>query len=149
MNRIFSSKYLLLIARIILGVTFIFAGMEKISEPSAFAKAIYDYKLFPEVLINFSAVVIPWIEVVSGLLLVFGIFAKENALILNFLLIVFIILVLISILRGLNIECGCFGTASASRVGWLKILENTGLAFLGAYIIYFENRSLKPESENV
>ncbi|MGE5621043.1 MAG: MauE/DoxX family redox-associated membrane protein [archaeon] len=145
MKNLIANRYLLLTGRLILGAVFIFAGMEKISEPAAFAKAIYDYKLFPEEAINFFAVGIPWIEVVAGLLLVFGILVKENAVILNSLLLMFIILVMISISRGLNIECGCFGTASGSRVGWQKIFENLGLMALGIYIMYFENRSLKLE----
>ncbi|MDP4173359.1 MAG: MauE/DoxX family redox-associated membrane protein [Bacteroidota bacterium] len=149
MKSILTKKYLLLIARLIPGVIFIFAGMEKISDPTSFAKAIYDYKIFPELLINFFALAIPWIEVVSGLLLVFGIWVRENAFILNALLLVFIILILISILRGLNIECGCFGTASGSRVGWRKILENVALLIPGIYLTYFENIPLQQENRNV
>lgn len=145
LKNILKNEYLLLFARVALGVVFVIAGMEKISGPNAFAKAIYDYRIFPEVLVNFLAVVIPWIEVVSGLLLVFGILARENAAIISFLLVMFSMLVVISISRGLNIECGCFGTASGSRVGWQKILENSGLLLLGFYIMYFENRSLKLE----
>lgn len=144
-NNILKNEYLLLLARLALGVVFIFAGMEKISNPENFAMAIYAYRLFPEILINLLAVVIPWIEVVSGLLLLFGTGARENAVIITSLLLMFIIIILISLARGLNIECGCFGTASGSRVGWQKVLENSGLVILGFYIIVFENRSLKPE----
>lgn len=142
---ILKNGYLLLLARLALGVVFIIAGMEKISDPDGFARAIYAYRLFPEILINFIAVAIPWVEVVSGLLLVFGISVRENAVILDSLLLMFIIIVLISIARDLNIECGCFGTSSGMRVGWQKILENSGLVILGLYIIYFENRSFKLE----
>ncbi|MGE5352771.1 MAG: MauE/DoxX family redox-associated membrane protein [Acidobacteriota bacterium] len=145
LKNIFANEYLLLCARVTLGVIFIIAGMEKISGPYAFAKAIYDYRIFPEILVNFFAVAIPWIEVVSGLLLVFGVLARENAAIISCLLVMFIMLVIFSIFRGLNVECGCFGTASGSRVGWLKVLENSGLVLLGFYIMFFENRSLKLE----
>lgn len=145
LKNIFSNEYLLLAARAALGVTFIIAGMEKISAPTDFAVAISGYKIFPEILVNFFAVVVPWIEVVSGLLLVFGILVRENAAVISCLLIMFIVLVVISIFRGLNIECGCFGTASGSRIGWQKVLENSGLVILGIYIIYFDNRKLKLE----
>ncbi|HEX2869483.1 MAG TPA: MauE/DoxX family redox-associated membrane protein [Ignavibacteriales bacterium] len=142
---ILSNEYLLLLARLALGAVFIFAGMEKISDPEGFARAIYAYRLFPEILINFLAVAVPWIEVVSGLLLVFGTSMRENAAIITSLLLMFIIIVLISIARDLNIECGCFATASGMRVGWLKVLENSGLVILGLYIIFFDNRSFKLE----
>lgn len=149
MKSTLTNKYLLLVARLIPGIVFIFAGMEKISDTPSFAKAIYDYRIFPELLINFFALAIPWIEVVSGLLLVFGIWVRENAFILNALLLIFITLILISIFRGLNIECGCFGTASGSRVGWLKILENVALLIPGICLIYFEEIPLQQENGNV
>lgn len=145
LKNIFSNEYLLLLARAALGITFIIAGMEKISDPTAFAAAIYGYKIFPEIMVNFFAVIVPWIEVVSGLLLVFGMLVRENAAVISCLLIMFIVLVVISIFRDLNIECGCFGTSSGSRIGWQKVLENTGLVILGIYIIYFDNRKLKLE----
>jgi uncharacterized membrane protein YphA (DoxX/SURF4 family) len=149
MKSFLTNKYLFLIARMIPGIVFIFAGMEKISDTPSFAKAIYDYKIFPELLINFFALAIPWIEVVSRVLLVFGIWIRENAFILNALLLAFIFLILISIFRGLNIECGCFGTATGSRVGWLKIIENVTLLIPGIYLIYFEQIPLQQENRNV
>jgi putative oxidoreductase len=141
MKSILSNKYLLLFSGIILGGVFIFAGMEKIADPTAFAKSIYNYKLFPQALINLAAVIIPWIEVTAGILLIFHIYPKENAAILNTLLVLFNIIVIISITRGLNIDCGCFGTAGGSRVGWLKVLENSVLFLPGLHILLYSKPS--------
>jgi len=137
MNRILSNKYTLILSGFILGGVFVFAGIEKISDTTAFAGSIYNYKIFPDIFINLFAVVIPWIELVCGIFLVFKVYPRECSFIMSSLLVFFIILVIISIIRGLNIECGCFGTAGGSRVGWAKVLENTALFLLGLHIISY------------
>jgi putative oxidoreductase len=136
MNRIIQNKYLLLTARIILAVVFIFSGIQKISEPAAFAESIMNYKLIPDVLINISSITLPWIELTAGVLLLFGVAVKENAAIISALLGIFIIAIGISVARGLNIDCGCFGTAGGSKVGFGKIGENLLLFGLGVLLIY-------------
>lgn len=136
------NKYLLLLLRLILGFVFIYAAVSKVSDPLSFSKAIYNYKLMPDVFINFLALSISWIELVAGVLLLFGIFVKENSAILSSLLLVFIIAIGISIARGLNIDCGCFGTTAGTKVGVLKILENIGLLLIGLILSKFDSKLL-------
>lgn len=137
MNKVLSNKYLLLTSRVVIGFIFLYAGMEKIADAEGFARAVNNYKLLPFPLINIFALVLPWIEVVSGLLLILGIKTKENAFILTLLLSVFVAVIVISLLRGLNIDCGCFGTASGTKIGAGKLLENSLLILLGLQVIYF------------
>src|SRR5690606_40852650 len=82
-----------------------------------FARSINNYKLLPYSAINIIALILPWIEVTAGLLLLFGIAAKENAFILDRKSVVFLIAIGISLFRGLNIDCGCFVTACGAQVG--------------------------------
>ena len=140
MNKILSNKYFLVSIRIILGFVFIFAAISKAAEPETFAKAIYNYKLLPLSLINILAITLPWIELSAGLLLVFGVSVKENSVILSGMLLVFIIAIAISLARGLNIDCGCFGTVDGSKVGLMKILENAGLLLLGLILIMYDSK---------
>ncbi|MFC2085020.1 MauE/DoxX family redox-associated membrane protein [Bacteroidota bacterium] len=142
MKAIIGNKYFLLIARILLGFTFIIAGIEKISYPEDFATSISNYKVFPIYSINIIAITIPWIELISGLLILYGIAIKENAFIINILLITFIMLIMMAIMRGLDIECGCFGTRYGQKVGILKILENSGFLFLGLMIMFFDSNKV-------
>lgn len=148
MNRIIHNKYLLLTARIILAVVFIFSGIQKITEPAAFAESILNYKLIPEVLINIASISLPWIELTAGVLLLFGVAVKENAAIISALLGIFIIAIAISVARGLNIDCGCFGTAGGSKVGFGKIGENLLLFALGILLVY-KNSSFMSLSKEV
>lgn len=138
MKNIFSNEYFLLISRIILASVFIYAGAEKISDPNSFSQAIYNYRIFPNEIINIFAIILPWIELISGILLLFGISVKENSAIIGGLLFVFIILIGISMLRGLDINCGCFG--KGTPVGWRKIAENTLMLILALALIAFDSK---------
>lgn len=142
LKKIFNNKYLLLSIRIFLGFIFVFAAITKVSDPIGFSQSIYNYKLMPDFTINFLAIAFPWIELVAGILLIFGIAVKENSAILSSLLFVFIIAIIISIARGLNIDCGCFGTVEGSKVGLLKILENFGLLIIGLILMKFDSKFL-------
>ena len=142
-----SNNYLQLTARAVLGIIFIFAGIEKISNPEQFAIAISNYKLLPIFSLNLIAITLPWLEVVSGILLLFGIAIKENSAIIGALMVSFTIMVIIAVLRGLDIDCGCFGTSDGEKVGLLKIIENIGLIVLSIYIYFFDKKSFSIETK--
>jgi len=72
---------------------------------------------------------------VTAILLLFGIAVRENSLIISSLLLIFIFAIGISLIRGLNIDCGCFGTSAESKIGIQKILENIGLLILGLWLV--------------
>jgi len=142
LNKILNNNILLLIIRLYFGFIFIYAAVTKITDPAGFSQSIYNYKLIPEFSINFLALFFPWIELVTGIFLVFGISVKENSAILSGLLVIFIFAIAISLFRGLNIDCGCFGTVDGSKVGLIKILENVGLLILGLILIKFDSKFL-------
>jgi len=137
MKRMLGNDYLLLLVRLFLGFVFLYAGLEKINDPENFARAINNYRLLPFSLINFFAIVLPWMELTAGLLLIFGISIKENSFIITALLIVFIVIIIISLFRGLDINCGCFGTAGGAKIGVQKVIENLLLILLGLQLVYF------------
>ena len=148
LNKILNNNILLLAIRLFLGFIFIFAAVTKFSDPEGFSQSIYNYKLMPDFLINFLAIAFPWIELIAGILLVFGISIKENSAILSGLLVVFIIAIGISMARGLNIDCGCFGTVGGTKIGIQKILENIGLLVLGLILIKYDSKYLSLSKQN-
>ena len=134
MRNFISNKYLILILRLVIGFSFIYAGVQKVSNPESFAISISNYKLLPISIINFLAITLPWLELISGLLLMLGFLAKENSIIIFTLLIIFNIAIIISMVRGLNIECGCFD--NGMKIGLFKLFENL-LMILGCSILIF------------
>ena len=141
MKTILSNKYLQLIFRLIVALVFILAGIEKISDPSAFSISIENYKLFPLFTINVMAIILPWIELVAGILLLFGVMVKENSAIISVLLLLFTIAIIISLARGLNIDCGCFGTTLGTQIGLLKVGENLSLLIMSLVLMKYHSDS--------
>lgn len=146
MKKIFSNQYFLLLGRIIIAIVFIYAGAEKISDPKSFSQAIYNYRLLPIESINFFAITLPWLELISGILLLFGISVRENASLIGMLLFVFIIAVAISMIRGLDIDCGCFG--KGNPVGWRKIGENTLMLIITLALAAFDSRKFSLNNQS-
>lgn len=98
----------------------------------AFRDEIRNYQLGPLYwLVHPSAIVLPWMEIVAGLALVFGFWAVEAATLIAIMIVVFNVGVGSAMYRGLDINCGCFGTDM--KVGWLKLAQNTLL--LGVTIL--------------
>ena len=103
---------LALFARLILGAIFIYASIDKIVHPAAFAKAVYHYQLLPDALINLTAIVLPWLELILGIFLAFGLFREGSVSIVTLLLLVFFGAMVFNLARGLDIHCGCFSTST-------------------------------------
>ncbi|MGB5159237.1 MauE/DoxX family redox-associated membrane protein [Desulfobacterium sp. N47] len=108
------SLYLYHGARIVIGLVFIYASYDKILHPAAFAKIIYNYQILPDKLINLTAILLPWLELVIGCLLLSGVWLPGAVFISNVLLIIFFCILIYNKARGLNINCGCFSTSFGS-----------------------------------
>jgi uncharacterized membrane protein YphA (DoxX/SURF4 family) len=105
---LFYSDRLELFIRWLIGITFIYASYHKIAEPAHFAKIIYGYYLFPEFIINLTAIILPYLELLSGIALILGIYPRSALLILESMLFAFIVALSINLIRGHNFDCGCF-----------------------------------------
>ena len=110
MSSLFSHPLFILCLRVALGLVFVVASIDKIHNPDGFAEAIANYRLLPYEFIHGIAIVLPWIEVVTGILLLLGIWTRANALITSLMLLVFIFAIAQALWRALDISCGCFTT---------------------------------------
>ncbi len=113
MKNILQTSWIEFAARWILGLTFIYASYHKILAPADFAKIVYGYDLFPNGAINLIAIVLPFIELITGLALILCIYPRSAALIINGMLVAFIVVLSINLIRGHEFDCGCFSTNEA------------------------------------
>lgn len=120
-------------ARLILGGVFLYAGLSKIWQPYPFAAAIQAYQLLPQFLLGLAAVAIPWIETVSAISLLLGRKPRSALLILISLMAVFVVAILLTMSRGLDIDCGC-GLLANRRVGWLVLAEDALLLLITIWL---------------
>lgn len=97
------------VVRVFLGLILGWAGVVKIQNPEAFIKIVTAYDLLPEGLVVLWGIFLPWIELVTGLFLVSGLWYKSAVLSSSGLFLLFAAAISINILRGADIACGCFG----------------------------------------
>lgn len=98
-----------LAARVIGAGVLAYAGLAKIGDPAGGVRAVRAYRILPEGLVHPVAYGLPPVEIVLAALLLFGIATRVVAGITAGLLVVFIAAVSSAGLRGLRIDCGCFG----------------------------------------
>ena len=140
MEKIISNRYVILLSRFVLGVIFIYASIDKIIDPISFSSTIDNYHISPYSLNNIAALVIPWLELIIGVFLICGIFINGSSFIAILLLLFFIFILTQALLRGINVDCGCFDLNadtledSQLRIKMIRrILEDIlflGLAFI-------------------
>ena len=97
-----------LLFRILLGLIFLFAGIAKISDPVRFIFTLREFNLFSEAVIPFMALYLPWLEFILGLFLILGLLYRASAFLLACLNTMFAIAILTVVVRGMEIDCGCF-----------------------------------------
>jgi putative oxidoreductase len=123
-----------LVARIALGALFVFSGAAKVYDPGEFASEVQKYNLLPWVPGVVLALYLPWLEILCGLLLVLKKFEKGALLLIIVLLIIFMVALASATLRGLNIDCGCFGKAFASTGTMIPLARNLVLIVVAGFI---------------
>ncbi len=115
MNTLLRIRWLAIAVRVSLGCIFIISSWPKIADPPAFAQMVSNYKLLPEYMVGPTAIVLPWLEMIAGIALVFGIIRHGAALWIGVMLVVFVIAISINIARGVPVDCGCFSLTASQK----------------------------------
>jgi len=129
------------IFRLFLGAIFLYAGVVKGLDPPGFAQAIYNYRILPGWIINPMAILMPWIEVVVGVSLLLGVWVPGGSLLASGLLAVFAAALGLNMARGLDIECGCFSTASTGPGNTLwYLVRDLGLLSMALQVLFCDRQ---------
>ncbi len=142
------SARLHLVVRVFLGIVFVYASLDKIADPAAFARIVYQWQILGPVPSNVVAVTLPWVELVAGVLLIVGAWKPHAAAVVAVMLVVFIAAAVLVLARGIDVDnCGCTSVAAAGAapswppdwmrgVGWYLITRNLVL-LAGALLLAF------------
>jgi uncharacterized membrane protein YphA (DoxX/SURF4 family) len=123
-----SAKYqpwLTLAFRLILGGVLLVAGALKVSDPYSSATSVRAYQILPVDLANFLGFVLPFAEVVIGIFLIVGIWVRLNAIAGGALMVMFIIAIGQAWIRGISLDCGCFGKGGLLETNELPVWNYT------------------------
>lgn len=136
-KKIATSRWLALAFRLYLGGLFVYASMYKIQYPGEFAESVAAYRMVPYFLVNAMAVFMPWLELVSGILLIAGIRAKAAVLTIGAMLVLFTVALVYVLVAEIPIGCGCF-TAQEAEATWLTVLRDLGWLAMAAHVFFFD-----------
>lgn len=116
---------------VLAGGVFVYAGGIKLIHPLAFASDITNYQILPWAVAVRLAFYLPWLEVLCGLGLIFHRLFAGAVLLTSGLMIVFLTATVIAKARGIDVTCGCFGSASANlSFTWHLLLDFALLGLL-------------------
>ncbi len=127
---------------VIVGGVFIYAGVLKTLDPVKFARDIQNFHLLPWAVGVRLAFYLPWLEILCGAALIVR-FCRYGALaILSALMLVFIAATVSARVRGINLDCGCFGTATKNMTFTSHLLIDFALlgGLLALWILPAEGR---------
>jgi uncharacterized membrane protein YphA (DoxX/SURF4 family) len=102
-------EWLTTLARVALGIVLLVAGSLKISSPDDAVRAVQAYRILPQGLTHAFGYGLPMLEILLGALLVLGLGSRWAAIGAGILMVVFIAGIISVWVRGLSIDCGCFG----------------------------------------
>ena len=143
-----TAEWATVLSRLLLGAVFLYASFDKIADPGAFAKAVYNYQMLPDSTVNLVAVTLPWIELLLGVCLIAGFWLPGTTILCTGLLILFVSVMAYNEIRGLDVHCGCFSTEPAEGPDGFPPLIRDSLfivvsGFLTARVFFSRRMTLK------
>ena len=130
------SKPLQLLARLGLASVLGWAGLAKLADPGGLADTVANYRMVPEALIPLVAAALPAAEIVVAAALVAGPYVQGGGLVATLMFTAFAVGMAQARLRGIDLDCGCFGTATESQVSWPKVAMNVALASVAGVVTW-------------
>jgi len=103
--------------RLLLGAVWLVAGASKITDLDASVRAVRAYRLLPETAAQVVGAGLPAVELLLGVLLVVGAGVRAAAAVSAVLLLAFVVGIASAWARGLQIDCGCFGSGGELAAG--------------------------------
>lgn len=135
------AQWITLLARLGLAFVLGYAGFIKVLDPLTSARAVRAYQLLPESLVTPVGYGLPFLEIVLALLLLVGVATRYVGIVGGLIMVAFIIAIVSVWVRGISIECGCFGGGGQIAPGQTKygldILRDVGLVIVAAWIAVF------------
>ena len=136
-----AQPWLTLLSRLILGGVLIVAGALKIGNLQKSAMSVRAYEMLPIWLANFFGYALPWVEIGIGALLILGVAVRIMGALGALIMLGFIIAIAQAWVRGLSIDCGCFGgggTIDPEDTKYLStILRDIGFLALGVFLYFY------------
>ncbi len=127
-------EIILLLARLSLAAVFAVAGISKLANLEASRQSVMGFGV-PKRLAQSIGWLLPIAEIVTAILLLFVESAWAASLAALLLLALFIIVISVSLARGLKTDCNCFGQIHSTPISWSLVARNLAFSALALVII--------------
>lgn len=132
-------KIIAKLLHLVFGGVFVYAGVLKAWNPQAFLDDVRSFDLLGDPWAAWLAMGLPWLEIFAGLAVITGVLRRGGLLVLNGALVGFLGAIALSWYRGIDIRCGCFGSAEASSNYVELIVRDVLLLALGLWLFLRRN----------
>lgn len=126
-------------ARLGLAAVWLLSGIPKALDPDRTYVAVRAYDVLPRLGVELVAGILPWLEIALAVLLLLGLGTRAVAVASAGLLLAFMAGVTQAWVRGLSIDCGCFGGGGQVEPGQTAYLQelvrDTGFLLLAAWLV--------------
>ena len=123
------------ILALLFGGLFLWTGVLKVRDPSLFLLNVRSFDLLRDPYAAWMALFLPWLEIFSGLAVITGVLRRGGLLLLNAALVVFLVAIVISWVRGIDLKCGCFGPDDKTANYVELILRDVVLLVVGGFLL--------------
>jgi len=124
------------VLRVACGFLLLFASFDKVQDPGQFSKMIVTcYDILPTALVPLAAVVIPWLELFTGLCLILGLRWRGASLVFCLLMAAYSLTIVWDLLHGVDCNCGCFKMDSSEKMTWWTVLRDLGFLAAGSIVL--------------
>jgi len=124
-----------------LGISDLGGLMPQILSPLDFAYSIKGFKMgLSDEVVTLLAFVVPWAELVAGLAVVLGLWTRAGAALIGAMMIAFMAGIASLMVRGLDVNCPCFGAIKlfcSGPLGACHLVRNTGFLLAAVYLMAF------------
>jgi uncharacterized membrane protein YphA (DoxX/SURF4 family) len=139
LKRLLAHPLLAFVFRVYVGGVFVYASMYKIIYAGEFADTIAGYQILPYWLVGLAAVALPWVELISGALLMLGVRSKSAAAAVGVMLVVFMVAIAVNLVRGTPIGCGCFHSAE-EEMSWVTLVRDMVWLLMTVHVYFFDRK---------
>lgn len=130
--------------RLVLGGLFVYAGAVKSQDVTAFAGEVANYQLLPYAWNYLVAATLPYVEVLAGGCLLANRKVRPAALLIGALTLLFMVVLGSVLVRGLDIDCGCFRPGSKTTP-IAALLRDLGILLLAAVTFGLRGGNAPPQ----
>lgn len=135
-----------LLARLIVSGFLIYAGIAKFPDPAGNVRDVRAYRILPEAMVPTVGHALPTIELVVGACLLLGLLTRYFAVVAGLFFLAFIIAISSVWIRGMEINCGCFGhagvPANPQRQYAIDIARDICLLLLSVWLVVWPRTRL-------